>query len=162
MRKALFPGTFDPPSLGHLDLIERALGLCDRLYVGIGVNTAKRATFTVEERGEMLEKICRPLDSVEVVVFDGLVVDFAKEKGIGFLVRGLRAAADFDYELQMALANRKLSGIETVFLLANPLYAHVSSTLIREVAKMQHRLKDFVPEAIEAMIFERLSSASGP
>lgn len=163
MNKAvLFPGMFDPPSIGHLDLIERASKMFSKVYVGIAVNPAKAETlFTPSERKEMLEVIAEPFSNVEVVVFDGLVIDFAKKQGVGCLVRGIRAFSDLEHEFGMALANRAMSGIETVFLMADAKLAHISSTLIREIGSFGHRLHGFVPDRIEEQVFKRISGARG-
>lgn len=160
MKRALFPGAFDPPSLGHLDIIERGSKICDQLVVAVAVNPAKQdsSSFTTEEKIDMLKEISRPFSKVEVVSFSGLVVEYAKKNKIDFLIRGLRAFSDFEYEFRMALANRLVSGLETTFLMADARHAHISSTLIREFAHYKTRLHAFVPEAIEARVFERLSN----
>jgi pantetheine-phosphate adenylyltransferase len=156
-KKALFQGTFDPPTLGHLNLIHRALFVCDILYVGIAQNNAKNASsFSTEEKEALLRSITRDLSGVEVVSLSGLVIDFAKKHGITLLVRGLRNFCDFEYENQMAFANHMLAGIETVFFIADEKYARLSSTLIREIAFHGHRLKEFIPAEIEETVFERL------
>jgi pantetheine-phosphate adenylyltransferase len=158
MKKALFPGTFDPPTLGHVDLIKRSTSICDKLYVGIAVNSSKSgALFTVEEKEEMLRKICKPYPHAEVVQFSSLVVEFARQHQIDYLIRGLRAFSDFEYEFRMALANRHLSGIETVFLMADEKVAHISSTLIRELGHYKSRLHQFVPSEIEEQVFSKVS-----
>lgn len=152
MKTALFAGSFDPPSLGHLDIIQKASSLCDHLIVAIAHKPDKKTLFSVEERETMLRQITSSFPNVEISHFHGLVVDFAKEKKANFLIRGLRAFSDFEYELQMALANRCLSGIETLFLMADEKYTHISSTLIREIAYFGGPLKDFVPKEIESFI----------
>lgn len=158
MKRALLPGTFDPPSLGHLDIISRALQICDSLYIGIARNVTKeQALFTVEERGEMLQEVTSELSNVQIVYFDTLVVDFAREHKVDFLVRGLRAFADFEYEFRMALANRRMGGIETVFLMADERHAYISSSLIRELGHYRCRLHAFVPQQIETRVFDRLA-----
>ena len=158
MKRALFPGTFDPPTLGHLDIIQRALDICDELYIGVATNIGKgrEALFSTEEKMQMLQDITRSLPQVKVASFSGLVVTFAKKHNINFLIRGLRAFSDFEFEFRMALANRKISGIETVFLMADERHAHISSTLIRELGHYETRLNDFVPAAIEDKVFKRL------
>lgn len=158
MKTAFFTGTFDPPTLGHLDIIERSQSLCDKLYVGIGINSAKENTlFSTEERKAMLVKICKRYPHIEVVAFEGLAAEFAKQHQVNFFIRGLRAFSDFEYESDMALANRKLSGTDTVFLMADERVGHIRSTLIRELGKFRSRLHDFIPSEIEDEVFKKLS-----
>jgi len=150
MFKSLYPGTFDPPTLGHLMLIKRAAALCDHLVVGIGKNLNKsKSLLTEEERILALKEETKSLKNVEIVSFSGLVTQFAKQIGATVLIKGLRSAADVEYELQMARANRKLSGIETLFLMAEDGASHISSTLIRELLSLGAPLKDFVPKSVE-------------
>jgi len=158
MKQVLFSGTFDPPTLGHLDIIKRASKICDKLFVGIACSGNKdgQANFSVEEKKEMLTAMTKDLTHVEIASIDGLVVDFAKQHNIHFLLRGLRAFSDFEYEFRMALANKKLSGIETMFLMADEKYFYISSTLIRELAYHKSRLNEFVPSSIEEFVFQRL------
>lgn len=131
---ALYAGSFDPPSVGHQDIIRRALAsLCHKLTVAVAINPAKRCLFTIDERQHMLCKITEDLGDVDVRAFDGLLVDFARANNINLLVRGIRAYSDLEGELRMALINRRLTGIETAFLLADNKFGHVSSSLIREV-----------------------------
>lgn len=154
---ALFPGTFDPPSLGHLDIIRRASKICDKLYIGIAKNVRKTpGLFSVDERVKMLKKITKGIPYVEIITFNGLVIDGAKEHKVDFLVRGLRAFSDFEMEFQMALANKKMSNIETVFLMSDSNFSHISSTLIREIAIFGHDLHDFVPAELEEIICKRI------
>jgi pantetheine-phosphate adenylyltransferase len=154
----LFAGSFDPPTLGHLDLIERAAKICDQLYVGIAVNSKKKhPTFSIVERYAMLTELCHSLKHVKIVEFEGLAVEFAKENKVDFLVRGLRSPSDFDSEMQMAMSNKVISRIDTVFLIANPLYIHISSTLIHEIAHGGHRLHQFVPESVEDAVYTRIT-----
>jgi pantetheine-phosphate adenylyltransferase len=161
MKKGVLPGTFDPPSLGHVDIIERAAKVCDKLYVAIAPNIEKRrGLFAAEEKKEMLKEITKHLGNIEIVTFNGLIVDFAKTNGVQFLVRGLRAFSDFEHEFRMALANRRLTGIETLFLMADAQYAHISSTLIRELAPYQGRLRGFVPQVLENHIFQKAQNLS--
>lgn len=163
MKRALFSGTFDPPTLGHLDIIKRSQKICDKLYIGIARSGIKHAQslFTIDEKKEMLAAMTKDLPFVEIAPIDGLVVDFAKQNNIQFLVRGLRAFSDFEYEFRMALANRKLSGIETVFLMADEKHSHISSSLIRELAYHKSRLTEFVPSSIEEFVFNRLLRIRG-
>lgn len=159
MKKALFPGTFDPPTLGHLDIIKRSSEVCDQLYVGIAGNAEKtKEIFSLEERKEMLQAICKPFPHVKITTFSTLATAFAREHSIDFLLRGLRTFSDFEYELKMSFANRRLSGIDTIFLMADEKVAHISSTLIREIGRYQSRLHGFVPDEIEDLIFHKLSS----
>jgi len=159
MPSALLAGSFDPPTLGHLDIIRRAASSYDVLYVGISENVQKRIPlFSVKEKKAMLAKICTPFTQVRIVSFTGLVVDYVKKQKIDCLVRGVRSFADFEFEMQMAAANRIMIGVETFLLPANPCYGHLSSTLIREIGSFGHRLHDFVPPEIEAEVFQRLSS----
>lgn len=158
MKTALFAGTFDPPTLGHMDIIHRAQSFCDKLYVSVALNSTKTHTlFSIDERMSMLKTVCKPFAYVEVQPLTTLVVEFCKKHHVDFLVRGLRAFSDFEYEARMAMANRKLSGIETLFLMADEKVGHISSTLIRELGKFQRRLHDFVPAEIEKQVFKKIS-----
>lgn len=160
MKKALFPGSFDPPTLGHLDIIERASYICDELYIGIADNINKEEYFTVKEKKFMLGQITKHLSNVKIVHFSGLVVDYVKRHEIDFIIRGLRAFSDFEHEFRMGLANRRLEEIETIFLMADQNLTHISSTLIREIAGYRRRLLDFVPSEIEELIYDRFSHHS--
>lgn len=155
MKRALFAGTFDPPTLGHLDLIERASKLCDELLIGVAINPAKKSSFSLEQRKEMLQSLT---SHAKIISFSGLVIEFAQQHQVSFLIRGLRSFADLDREMQLATMNKQLSGLETVFLPCNPLYAHISSSLIRELAFNHARLHQLVPASIEEKIFHRLQS----
>ncbi|MGA8164573.1 MAG: pantetheine-phosphate adenylyltransferase [Waddliaceae bacterium] len=156
-KRVLFPGSFDPPSLGHCDIIQRASNMCHQLYVGIAVNVEKSdRLFSIEERVEMLTTATDSFSNVEVAALPGLAVDFALQNTLDFIVRGIRPFSNMEREFQMALANRKMSGIETMFLLADPKLSHISCSLIREIGKLGHRLGDFVPEFLEESIFQRL------
>lgn len=160
MRKAIFSGTFDPPTLGHLDIIVRGTRLCDKLFVAIGVNTRKQPLFTVEERVRMLRELTQGLPSVEVASFTSLVIDFANANGIDFILRGLRTASDLEHEFEMALANRKMSGIETLFLMADERHAHISSSLIREIAASGRHLDQFIPKPIVDQVYQRVTKTN--
>jgi pantetheine-phosphate adenylyltransferase len=159
MKIGLFCGSFDPPTLGHIDIIQRALKICDKLIIGIAVNSSKKnqVIFTNVEKKELLESVIKDSSSIEIVLIDGLVTDFARKRSVSFLVRGIRAFDDYEQEFRMALTNRKLSSIETIFLLSDERLSHISSTLIKEMAKNQKRLFDFVPKEIEETVFIKIS-----
>jgi len=158
MKTALFPGAFDPVTNGHIDLIERALKLFDRLIVAVGHREEKGVLFSVEERMEMLRETTRGMGAVEVTHFGGLLVDFAQNTGADVVVRGLRFFSDFEYEFQMALMNRKLSGsFETVFLMPSEQYSYLNSTLVKEIARLGGSVSQFVPRGIEDRIRKKLS-----
>jgi len=149
---ALYPGTFDPPTLGHLDIIRRASAFCERLTIGIGQNHSKQTpVLTIEERKSILETMTGDLPNVEVVVVPGLVTEFAEDADIDLLIRGLRSQSDWGSEQEMAMANRKLTGIETLFLFADQ-SAQISSTLIRELASHGAPLQDFVTKEVENLL----------
>lgn len=148
-RIAIFPGTFDPPTLGHLDLVQRSRGLADRVIVAVGHNPAKQSLFTVEERMALLRATVGQDPAVEVATFTGLLADFARARGAHLVVRGLRVVADFEFELQRALMNRHLNpAIETVFLAPATGLTFVSSTLVREVAQFGGDVGPLVPSAV--------------
>ncbi len=145
----IFPGTFDPPTLGHLDIIRKAKKICNHLIIAIAIKPDKKSLFSPEEKKEMLQKISSDTD---IIAFQGLIIELAKQKKASFLIRGLRSESDFEPEFQMAQANKRMGGIETLFLMADERYSHMSSTLIREIAYFKGPLHDFVPKEIEAMI----------
>lgn len=156
MRRAACPGSFDPVTHGHLDVIERAASLFDEVVVAVGNNMSKSGLFTPAERVEMLTHACVGWPGVSVSLFDGLLVDFCREGDIGAIVKGLRSAADFDHELQMAHMNQHLSGVETVFLPTGRGWSYVSSTLIREIAALGGDIADFVPRVVAERMAERV------
>lgn len=157
MRSAIYPGSFDPVTLGHWDLIQRAGKLVDRLVVAVLHNPAKSPAFSVEERVTMLKELAHNLPHVEVTSFHGLLVDFAKSQDVQVIVRGVRAFSDFEYEFQMAIMNRKLAPeLETMFLMPKEKYSAVSSRFVREIGSMGGTLNDLVPEVLRARIAERL------
>jgi pantetheine-phosphate adenylyltransferase len=159
-RIGLLPGSFDPPSEGHKDIILRAASICHTLYVGVALNPDKKHhLFTAHERVQLLTQIIKPHQNIQVVQFPGLVVDFAEQHKVDFIVRGLRAYSDFESEFRMALVNRQISGLETLFLMANEAQTHISSTLIRQLGMLSdERLKrlEFVPPEIQQQVFERI------
>ena len=147
---AIYPGSFDPVTNGHLDLIERGTKIFDRLIVGILRNLEKEPLFSLPERVEMLEEVTRQWSNVEVDVFDGLLVDYARRRNAGVILRGIRAISDYEYELQMALMNRKLeSQIETVFMMPAEAYSYLSSKLVREIARLGGSISGLVPPVVE-------------
>jgi pantetheine-phosphate adenylyltransferase len=156
-RVALYPGSFDPLTNGHLDVLFRAHRLADHVVVAILENDAKKPLFSVEERIEMIREILGDDPAVSVRSFSGLLVDFAREIGATLLVRGLRAISDYEYELQMALMNRRLApSIETVFLMAKEEYSYVSSRLVKEVARLGADVSGLVPESVRLRLESRL------
>lgn len=157
MLRAVYPGSFDPVTYGHLDIIRRSWSLADELIVGVLNNKAKTPLFSVEERVKMLEEMTKNMPGVKIVPFEGLLIDFAKEMSAGIVVRGLRAVTDFEYELQMAQTNNKLSPeLETVFLTTSLEYSYLSSTIVKEVAAFGGDISQFVPETIERRIQEKI------
>ncbi len=157
MRIGVYPGSFDPVTNGHVDVIERASRLFDKLIVGVLVNTNKTPLFTVEERITFIKESCSHLDNVEVDSFSGLLIDFVRHKNANTIIRGLRAVSDFEYEFQMALMNRKLNPyIETVFMMTSSKYSYLSSSLIREVAKFGGCINGLIPSVVEKEIYKKL------
>jgi pantetheine-phosphate adenylyltransferase len=155
MRRAIYPGSFDPITLGHLDIIERSAKLFDEVIVALLLNIDKQPMFSTEERVEMIRAVV-PDDNVRVDTFEGLLVHFAAAQEAQFVVRGIRAISDYEYELQMALMNRRLApGIETVFLMAGEAYSYVSSRLIKEVFALGGSLSGLVPELVEKHMREK-------
>ena len=159
MRRAVCPGSFDPVTRGHLDIIDRASRLFDEMIVAVLVNESKHGLFTVEERVAMLREVTTAYPNVRVEVFQGLLVDFCRDNDVQVVVKGLRAVSDFDYELQMAQMNIGLSGVETLFMPTNPLYSYIASSLVKEVAKWGGDVSPYVPELVERRLAERLRSA---
>jgi pantetheine-phosphate adenylyltransferase len=159
MRRVIYPGTFDPITNGHLDIIERATALFDLVTIGVTTNPAKNPLFTVEERVAMIRQVTQGYKTVQVDSFSGLLVDYAKRLGACAIIRGLRAISDFEYEFQMALVNRKISdGIVTVFLMPNEKYTYLNSTIVKELATFGGDISRFVPPEIEALIKQKIAS----
>jgi pantetheine-phosphate adenylyltransferase len=158
-RVAVYPGTFDPPHLGHLDIIRRGSLLFEKLIVGVGINPDKSPLFTAEERVELLRTIVRPFPNVEVQAFAGLAVRFVREAGSRIILRGLRTTSDMEYEFTMSLMNRNLDPeLETIFLMAKDEYSHVSSALLRQIAAFQGDLGKFLPPEVRAKMERRATS----
>lgn len=153
---AVYPGSFDPITNGHLDLIARSARFVDRLILGVLQNEAKQPLFSVEERADMLREVVRGYDNVEVDSFNGLLVEFAAARKASLIVRGIRAISDYEYELQMALMNRRLRPeIETVFMMASEAHSFVSSRLVKEVIRLGGNISGLVPPVVEAALKER-------
>ena len=159
IRTAVYPGTFDPVTYGHLDVIKRASAIYDKVFVAVAHSAEKSVLFTVEERIGMMAEAVAGYDNVEVEDFDGLVVDYAVSKSARIVVRGLRMISDFEYEFQMALTNRKLNcRIETVFMMPNESYSYLSSKLIKEIACLGADVSSFVPKNVEKKLKEKLQT----
>ena len=156
MRIAVYPGSFDPITNGHLDIIERASRVYDKVIVGVLSNKSKTPLFTAEERVDMIRLVTKDLSNVEVDTFDGLLVDFAKSKNATVIVKGLRTVADFEYEFQMALLNKALNPeYETMFMMTNSKYSYISSSMVKELAGFHGNLTEFVPYDIINRIEEK-------
>ena len=159
MRRCVCPGSFDPVTNGHLDVIERASRLYDEVTVAVLVNKSKQGLFTVEERIELLTEVTAHFGNVVIDSFHGLLVDYAREHGIPVIVKGLRAVSDFDYELQMAQMNHRLTGVETLFVATNPEYSFLSSSLVKEVATFGGDVSGLVPDVVLRRLASRLGYA---
>lgn len=157
MAAAVCPGSFDPPTNGHMDVIRRSASLFDRVVVAVIRNLSKTPMFTSEERVAMLRTLFEGVSEVEAVSFDGLLVDFARSRRADVIVKGLRAVSDFDYELQMAQMNHNLSGIDTVFIPTSPEYAYLSSSLVKEVGRLGGSVEGLVPPEVARLMKERWS-----
>lgn len=161
-RIAIYPGSFDPVTNGHIDILERGLKLFDRIIVAVLINPAKRPLFTVDERLELLKKSTAHLPNVEVDTSEGLLVDYAAQKKAGAILRGMRAVSDFEHEFQMALMNRRLNRkIETVFLMTGLRWIFTSSSIIKEAASFGGQIKELVPEVVYDKLLEKYAFLSG-
>jgi pantetheine-phosphate adenylyltransferase len=158
VKRAICPGSFDPVTKGHLDIIGRVSRLYDEVVVAVFVNQTKTGLFTVEERMEMLRSVTGDYPNVRVDSFRGLTVDYCRAHGISVIVKGLRAVSDFDYELQQSQMNLGLAGVETLFMATNPLYSFLSSSLIKDVAKWGGDVSPHVPDVVARKLTERLDS----
>jgi pantetheine-phosphate adenylyltransferase len=152
MRTALFPGTFDPFTLGHASIVERGLVLFDRIVIAIGINAEKKTYFTLQERLEQIKACYADNDRVEVCAYEGLTVELAQEKGAGFILRGVRSITDFEYERQLSDIYRRLSNIETVSLFTEPSLSYIQSSMVRDLLRYHKDISAFVPEAIYKQI----------
>lgn len=153
MKVAVFPGSFDPITNGHVDLVMRAVPLFDKIYVAVGVNSAKKSLFSLERRLEWLEKVFQDMDNVEVGYFEGLTVNYCKQVGARYLIRGLRNSSDFEYEKTISQLNYIIGGeLETMFYISRPEYSHISSTIVREIIKGKGDISSFVPDMIDQEI----------
>src|SRR5258705_4785246 len=158
MRRAIYPGSFDPITMGHLDIIERSARLFDEVIVALLLNMETQPMFTTEERVDMIREVI-PWSNVRVGTFEGLLVHFAVQQQAQFVVRGIRAISDYEYELQMALMNRRLEpNVETVFLMAGEAYSYISSRLIKEVFKLGGSIKGLVPELVEGRMRDKMAT----
>ena len=157
MKKAIYPGSFDPLTLGHLDIIERSAKIVDELVVGVLNNSAKNSLFSLDERVSMIKEMTDSMPNVTVTCFDGLLVDYMREIDATIIVRGLRAVTDFEYELQMSQTNQRMKpDIETMFLTTSIEYSYLSSTTVREIAAFGGDVSQFVPEAVEIALREKM------
>jgi pantetheine-phosphate adenylyltransferase len=162
MKRAIYPGSFDPLTFGHIDIIERSVRLFDTVVVALLTNPQKTPLFTVEERVEIMEEILKPrFPTVEIEVFHGLLVEYAKHKNANAIVRGVRAVTDFEYEFQMALMNRRLAPtIETVFMMPAENYSYLSSKLVKEIAELGGSVSGLVPEIVEKRLKQRFKKVN--
>ncbi len=159
MRRVVCPGSFDPVTNGHLDIITRAASMCDEVVVAVARNPSKTSLFTAAERVELLREATKQYDNIRVDSFEGLTVDFCKANGISAIVKGLRAVSDFDYEMQMAQMNYSQAGVETLFMTTNPLYAFLSSSLVKDFAKYGGDVSGLVPAPVLAALTSRLAES---
>ena len=156
MKIGLYPGSFDPFTYGHLDIVERARVLFDRLIVAIAHNSAKKSLFTIPERLDMIRSVLREVPGVEIVSFDGLLVDYARQSGASAIVRGIRAVTDFDYEYAIYQMNRDLNPeVDTIFLMAGKKYPFLSSTIIKEVARYGKSVEEYAPPSINEALLKK-------
>lgn len=157
MSIAIYPGSFDPVTNGHIDIIERTAKIFDKVVVAILINSSKKPTFTIEEKLDMLKKATCHIKNVEIEFFDGLLVNYVRQKGANVIVKGLRAISDFEYEFQMAMVNKSVApDIETLFMMTNNKYSYLSSSIVKELGSLDADLDDLVPEIIKNDIIKKL------
>lgn len=162
-RIAVYPGSFDPVTNGHIDIIRRSSRTFDKVYVAVLVNSSKKPLFSIEQRMEWIRKVTQGLDNVEIDTFSGLLVDYMREKGAGIIIKGLRAVSDFEYEFQMALMNHKLSkDIETLFMMTSAKYQYLSSSIVKEVARHGGCLDGLVPDEMKEQILKKAQQVLNP
>lgn len=162
-RIAVYPGSFDPVTNGHMDIIRRSARTFDKVYVAVLVNSSKKPMFSTEQRMEWIRKATEGLDNVEVDTFSGLLVDYMKDKGARFIIKGLRAVSDFEYEFQMALMNHKLSkDIETLFMMTSAKYQYLSSSIVKEIARHGASLDGLVPDILSDEILQKSQQVLHP
>lgn len=160
MKSAIYPGTFDPVTNGHLDIIKRSANVFDKVYVAVLNNSEKTPLFSVDERVNILKKACQDIPNVVIDSFSGLLIDYCASKDIYVVIRGLRAVTDFEYEFQMSIMNRKLSDdkLETIYFNTDLKYSYLSSSSVKQIAQFNGELKDFVPDFVAKMLYERLGN----
>ena len=158
MQRVVCPGSFDPVTNGHLDIIGRAAGLYDEVIVAVLINVTKKSLFTVDERVEMLREITARYGNVKIDRFHGLLVDFCATNGVSAVIKGLRAVSDFEYEMQMAQMNYRMAKVETLFMTTNPLYSFLSSSLVKEIARYGGDVSGLVPDTVLSRLSERLAA----
>jgi pantetheine-phosphate adenylyltransferase len=161
VRTACCPGTYDPVTNGHLDIVARAATVFDRVVVAVLINPAKQPLFSLEERVAMLKEATVAMPAVEIDAFTGLLVDYARDRDVNAIVKGLRAVSDFDYELQMAQMNYRLAGVETMFMTTNPTWSYLSSSLVKDVARNGGDVSGLVPDFVAARLRERTQGRAG-
>jgi pantetheine-phosphate adenylyltransferase len=161
VRTACCPGTYDPVTNGHLDIVARAATCFDRVVVAVLINPAKQPLFNLEERVAMLKEATVAMPAVEIDAFSGLLVDYARARGVTAIVKGLRAVSDFDYELQMAQMNYRLASVETMFMTTNPIWSYLSSSLVKDVARHGGDVNGLVPDFVAARLRERTQGRAG-
>lgn len=160
-KRAIYAGTFDPLTFGHLDLIERSAEIFGQIILAVAGGSPKDTLFSVDERVRMISTVVKKMKNVEVVSFDGLLIDYARERGVSVLIRGIRAYSDFEYEFQMALTNRKLSpDVETLFMMPKETHSYVSSSTVKEVASLGGDIRDFVPAPVSKALCKKYQCTS--